>query len=63
MGTPLDGLVTDLAIAVSRIYADSIGAAQIRIMNPVNKDVRNHYLGKPGFNYNERDNFCFLDLA
>ena len=63
MGTPLDGLVTDLTIAVSRIYADSIGAAQIRIMNPVNTDVRNHYLSKPGFSYNQRGDYCFLDLA
>ncbi|WP_339065788.1 hypothetical protein [Teredinibacter turnerae] len=63
MGTPLDGLVTDIAIAASNIYADSIGATQIRIMNPVNTDVRNHYLSKPGFSYNERDDYCYLDLV
>ena len=63
MGTPLDGLVTDIAITAGVLYARSIGAAQIRIMSPVNKDVRNHYLSKSGFKYNERDNFCFRDLV
>lgn len=63
MGTPLDGLVTDMAIEVSQIYADSIGATQIRIMNPVNEGVRNHNLSKPGFSYHEKGNYCFLDLV
>lgn len=62
MGTPLDGLVTDIIIAASKIYADSIGAVQIRIMNPVNADVRNYYSSKPGFSYNERGDYCYLDL-
>lgn len=63
MGTPLDGLVTDIAIAAGILYARSIGAAQIRIMNPVNHDVKNHYLSKTGFKYNERGDFCFRDLV
>lgn len=62
MGTPLDGLITDISLAAGVLYARSIGAAQIRIMNPVNNHVRDHYTSKPGFSYNERDNYCFRDL-
>ncbi len=62
MGTDLDGLVTDMTVAAGILYARSIGAAQIRIMKPVNSGVRDYYLSKPGFSYNERGNFCFRDL-
>ncbi|MGL6161486.1 MAG: hypothetical protein ACRC0P_13435 [Microbulbifer sp.] len=62
MGTPLDGLVTDISIAAGVVYANAIGATQLRIMNPVNATVRDHYLSKPGFSFNERGNFCFRDL-
>ena len=63
MGTPLDGLVADITIAACATYADSIGATQLRIMNPVNTDVKNHYLSKPGFSYDQHGNFCFMDLV
>lgn len=62
MGTPLDGLVTDISVAAGVVYANAIGATQLRIMNPVNAAVRDHYLSKPGFSFNERGNFCYRDL-
>ncbi|WP_308365444.1 MULTISPECIES: hypothetical protein [unclassified Microbulbifer] len=62
LGTPLDGLITDICINAGINYAQSIGAAQIRIVNPVNEAVRNHYLSKPGFSFDERGNFCFMDF-
>ncbi len=43
-GTSLDGLITDITIAASVAYAKTIGAVQLRIMNPVNEDVKNYYL-------------------
>lgn len=61
-GSPLDGLITDLIIAAGITYADAIGATQIRITNPVNEAVKNHYLSKPGFKYDEKDKFCYRDL-
>ena len=60
--TPLDGLVTDIAITAGVLYARSIGANQFRIMNPITPKVREHYLSKPGFSYNESENYCFRDL-
>lgn len=63
LGTPLDGLVTDISVAVAVIYARSIGAAQLRIMSPVNEKVRDHYLSKPGFSYDEKGNFCYRNLV
>lgn len=62
-GSPLDGLVTDITIATGVAYARAIGAAQLRIMNPVNDDVKNHYLGKPGFAYDQKGHFCYRDLT
>lgn len=62
LGTPLDGLVTDISVAAGVVYANAIGASQLRIMNPVNTAVRDHYLSKPGFAFNERGNFCYRDL-
>lgn len=62
MGTDLDGLVTDITIAAGAAYAKAIGATQLRIMNPVNDAVKAHYLSKPDFQYNSRDDFCFMDV-
>lgn len=61
-GTPLDGLITDITIAVSAAYARTIGATQLRIMNPINDKVRSHYLSKPSFAYDKKGNFCYRDL-
>ncbi len=61
-GTPLDGLITDISISAGAAYARAIGAVQLRIMNPVNDRVKNHYLSKLDFSYNSRENFCFMNL-
>lgn len=63
MGTPLDGLITDITIAAGVVYARAIGAIQLRIMNPVNDKVKKHYLSKPGFAYDQKENFCYRDLT
>jgi hypothetical protein len=61
--TPLSGLVTDITIAAAEAYADAIGAVQIRIMNPINEKVLEHYLApQRGFSFNQKGNFCFKDL-
>ncbi|MGI9281659.1 MAG: hypothetical protein ACR2PX_18795 [Endozoicomonas sp.] len=61
--TPLDGLITDITIAAGVDYALSIGTSQLRIMNPVNTEVQNYYLSKPGFSYDSRGDFCYRDLT
>lgn len=63
LGTKLDGLITDITIATYAVYARAIGAIQLRIMNPVNMDVRDHYLSKPGFSYNRNGDYCFRNLT
>ncbi len=63
MGTPIDGLITEISIATSEVYADVIGATQIRIMNPINETVKKYYLSKAGFLYNQKDDFCYRDLT
>jgi len=63
MGTPIDGLITDITIAAGIVYARTIGAVQLRIMNPVNDRVKNHYLSKAGFCYDQKNNFCYRDLT
>ena len=60
--TSLDGLVVDITLACLRIYADFIGAHQIRIMKPINSNLRDYYLSKPGFSYNKQNNYWYLDL-
>ncbi len=60
--SPLSGLVTDITIAAGIAYARAIGATQLRIMHPVNDNVRNLYLSKPSFAYDDRGNFCYRDL-
>lgn len=61
--TPLDGLVTDIGIIAATLYADAIGASQLRIMNPVNAKVTDYYLSKPGFSYDQKGDFCYRDLT
>jgi hypothetical protein len=59
----LGGLVFDITVIAAEAYADAIGATQIRVMNPINEKVRNHYLsGNRGFSYDQRENFCYKDL-
>ncbi|VAW89804.1 hypothetical protein MNBD_GAMMA18-2343 [hydrothermal vent metagenome] len=61
-GTPLDGLITDIVITAGVAYARLIGATQLRIMKPINEQVKSYYLSKPGFSYDTRGNFCYRDL-
>ena len=61
-GSPLHGTITDIVILTGRLYAKAIGASQLRIMHPINKKVRDHYLSKGGFSFNEKGNFCFQDI-
>jgi hypothetical protein len=50
--TPLSGVVADITIIAAKVYADLIGATQLRIMHPVNEKVKAHYLGSTmGFSY------------
>jgi hypothetical protein len=61
--TPLSGLITDITVSAAEVYADAIGAEQLRIMNPINDKVRAHYLAEGrGFTYDHRGDFCFKDL-
>ena len=60
--SPLSGVITDIVIVAASVYADAIGASQIRIMQPVNEKVRNYYLSKPGFQYNAKENFCYRNM-
>ena len=60
--SPLDGLITDIVITAGQAYAKLIGAAQLRIMHPVNDKVKSYYLSKGGFSYNKTGNYCYLDL-
>lgn len=59
----LTGLVTDITIIAAVAHATAIGASQIRIMNPINEKVRNHYLSSNrGFSYDKQENFCYKDI-
>lgn len=62
ISSPLNGLIVDIVIATGVVYADAIGATQLRIMKPVNDDVKELYLSKPGFSYNQEGHFCYRDL-
>ncbi len=61
-GTILVGLVIDINIKLYKIYADNIGATELRIMHPVNDAVKDYYLSKKGFSYNKKENFCFMEI-
>jgi len=61
--SPLSGLITDIVIATGIIYAKTIGASQLRIMRPINETVKNLYLSKAGFSYNQKGDFCYRDLT
>jgi len=58
-GSPISGLITDIVIICGQIYGKSIGASELRIMYPISEGVKNHYLSKPGFSYNDKENYCF----
>ncbi len=58
----LSGLIVDLVIFTGEAYADIIGATQIRIMSPVNEDVKRLYLSKDDFSYDKQGDFCYRNL-
>lgn len=59
----LTGLVTDITIIAAVAHATAIGASQVRIMNPINEKVRDHYLSSNrGFSYDKHENFCYKDI-
>lgn len=60
--SPISGLLVDIVIIAGVAYAETIGATQIRIMEPVNEKVKSLYLSKPGFSFDKRGNFCYRDL-
>ena len=60
--SPLSGLITDIVITAASVYAEFIGATQLRIMQPVNERVKNHYLSKPGFSFDQKGNFCVKEI-
>lgn len=60
--SPLSGLIVDLTIIAGAAYAETIGATQLRIMHPVNDNVKNLYLSKQGFAYNRCEDFCYRNL-
>ena len=53
-GSSIDGLVTDINVLCYEVYAQAIGATELRITNPVNESVRDYYLSKKGFSYNQK---------
>lgn len=61
-GSSIDGLVADINILCYEVYAQAIGATELRIMNPVNEIVRDYYLSKKGFSYNQKENFYFREV-
>ncbi|VAW84314.1 hypothetical protein MNBD_GAMMA18-1882 [hydrothermal vent metagenome] len=61
-GTILVGLAIDINILSYKTYANLIGATELRIMNPVNDIVKNYYLNKKGFSYNQKEDFCFTEV-
>lgn len=63
VNTPLTGLITDIVLLAAEVYADAIGASELRIMNPINERVRAHYLdSKRGFSFDAKGNFCFKSI-
>ena len=61
--TPLTGLIVDIVVTAATIYCDVIGATQLRIMNPINEKVKDHYLKKHGFSFDQKGNFCVKELV
>jgi len=61
-GSFIDGFVTDINVLCYEVYAQAIGATELRITNPVNESVRVYFLSKKGFSYNQKENFCFREI-
>ena len=59
---PLSKKVLPLTVLALEEYAEQIGAHQIRIMNPVNEQVRDYYVSL-GFAYNPTGNYCWREIV
>ncbi len=62
-GSALEGLITDINIIAYEAYARVNNCTQLRIMQPVNESVKNYYLSKKGFSFDNKGNFCFKELG
>ena len=60
---PLKGRTVEVVLSAAEAYADQIGAHQIRIMNPINDQVKAFYTSsKVGYAYDSRSDCCWRDL-
>lgn len=60
---PMRSWIVPVTIAAAKVYADAIGATQIRIMNPINAKVRSYYESF-GFTFvSGKTTFCYKDLV
>lgn len=58
---PLRSKILPLTVLALEEYAEQIGAHEIRIMEPVNGQVRDYYQSK-GFTYNPHGNYCWRSI-
>ncbi|MEQ3761582.1 MAG: hypothetical protein ABNH15_00845, partial [Alcanivorax sp.] len=59
---PLRSKVLPLTVLALEEYAEQIGAHEIRIMEPVNEQVRAYYVSM-GFTYNPHGNYCWRNIT
>ena len=52
----------DLTYLALYAYATLLGATYVKIMNPINKEVRNYYASK-GFKYDQKSNSCIRRIV
>ena len=52
----------DLSYLALYAYATLLGANHVKIMNPINKDVRDYYVSK-GFKYDQKSNSCIRRIT
>lgn len=62
-GSLLDGIVLDINLTAYGFYARLMNCTELRIMHPVNEQVKNYYLGKTGFKFDAKGNFCYKALV
>lgn len=60
--TPLTGNTAQLTVIAAEAYALSIGAQQVRIMNPINNKVRSHYESLGYLYFGGKSDYCTKDL-
>ena len=52
----------DLSYLALYAYATLLGANHVKIMTPINNDVRDYYESK-GFKYDQKSNSCIMRVA